>query len=228
MAGYLAFTTGQVLTAAQVNTFLMEQSVMRFADDAARTTALSAVLAEGMLTYNEDTAALERYNGTAWVPAAPVIPGIGSNVASTAKTDTFTLSASTSTPFTNVTGMSVTITPSSATSKILVLLQASMSKSTAPMFYRLTGGNASDYVGDADGSRQRTISQIVTGTQDLQLGSAVYLDSPATTSPVTYQLQFRSGGQTSGVLHLNRASADDNNSNRGRGASSITAIEVSA
>ena len=47
MAGYLEFTTGQVLTAAQVNDFLMEQAVMTFADDAARTTALTDVLREG-------------------------------------------------------------------------------------------------------------------------------------------------------------------------------------
>jgi hypothetical protein len=68
-AGYKLFATGDVLTAAQVNTFLMEQAVMRFADSAARTTALSGVLAEGMVSYLQDTNSLEVYDGSGWVGA---------------------------------------------------------------------------------------------------------------------------------------------------------------
>jgi len=56
-----------VLTAAQVNTYLMEQSVMVFADAAARTTALTGVVAEGMLSYLKDTNAVEVYDGANWV-----------------------------------------------------------------------------------------------------------------------------------------------------------------
>lgn len=66
-AGYKLFNTGDVLTAAQVNTYLMEQSVMVFANAAARTTALSGVVAEGMLSYLKDTDQVEVYNGSAWV-----------------------------------------------------------------------------------------------------------------------------------------------------------------
>jgi hypothetical protein len=66
-AGYKLFQTGDVLTAAQVNTYLNEQTVMVFADAAARTTALTSVLAEGMMSYLQDTNAVEVYNGTAWV-----------------------------------------------------------------------------------------------------------------------------------------------------------------
>jgi hypothetical protein len=67
-AGYKLFATGDVLTAAQVNTYLNEQTVMVFADSAARTTALSGVLAEGMVSlYLQDTNAVEVYNGSAWV-----------------------------------------------------------------------------------------------------------------------------------------------------------------
>jgi hypothetical protein len=61
------FNTGDVLTAAQVNTYLNEQTVMVFASSAARTSALSGVLAEGMVSYLQDTNAVEVYNGTAWV-----------------------------------------------------------------------------------------------------------------------------------------------------------------
>jgi len=66
-AGYKLFTTGSVLTAAEVNTYLQEQVVMVFASAAARTTALSGVLAEGMVSYLKDTDVLEIYSGTAWV-----------------------------------------------------------------------------------------------------------------------------------------------------------------
>lgn len=66
-AGYKLFNTGDVLTAAQVNTYLQEQAVMRFANSTARTTALSGVLAEGMISYLDDTNAVEVYNGSAWV-----------------------------------------------------------------------------------------------------------------------------------------------------------------
>ena len=66
-AGYKLFNTGDVLTAAQVNTYLQEQTVMVFANAAARTTALASVLAEGMVSYLKDTDALEIYSGSAWV-----------------------------------------------------------------------------------------------------------------------------------------------------------------
>jgi hypothetical protein len=66
-AGYKLFQTGDVLTAAQVNTYLNEQTVMVFANAAARTSALTSVLAEGMVSYLQDTNVVEVYNGTAWV-----------------------------------------------------------------------------------------------------------------------------------------------------------------
>jgi hypothetical protein len=85
-AGYKLFATGDVLTAAQVNTFLMQQTVMVFADSAARTTALSGVLAEGMVSYLQDTNSLEVYDGSGWVGATGDITaltaGTGINITS--------------------------------------------------------------------------------------------------------------------------------------------------
>ena len=66
-AGYKLFNTGDVLTAAQVNTYLNEQTVMVFADSAARTSALSGVLAEGMMSYLQDTNAVEVFDSSSWV-----------------------------------------------------------------------------------------------------------------------------------------------------------------
>lgn len=84
-AGYKLFATGDVLTAAQVNTYLQEQAVMVFASAAARTTALSGVLAEGMITYLKDTDAVEKYNGTSWV-------SVGGSSPLTTKGDLYTYS----------------------------------------------------------------------------------------------------------------------------------------
>lgn len=73
-AGYKLFVTGDVLTAAQVNTYLQEQTVMSFADAAARTSALSGVLSEGMMSYLRDTNAVQVYNGSAWVAVGSSSP----------------------------------------------------------------------------------------------------------------------------------------------------------
>jgi len=64
-AGYHAYATGDVLTAAQVQFNLQNQTVMYFATSAARTTAIGSVTVEGMVTYIPANG-LEYYNGTAW------------------------------------------------------------------------------------------------------------------------------------------------------------------
>ena len=65
-AGYKLFVTGDVLTAAQVQYNLQNQTIMYFASSAARTTALSGVVVEGMFSYLADTNAFEYYDGAAW------------------------------------------------------------------------------------------------------------------------------------------------------------------
>lgn len=69
-AGAKLFTSGSVLTAAQVNTYLMDQTVMVFASTAARDAAFGGVgeptLAEGMICYISDANSLFYYTGTAW------------------------------------------------------------------------------------------------------------------------------------------------------------------
>jgi hypothetical protein len=69
-AGTLLFTAGQVLTAAQVNTYLMDQTIMRFATTAARDAAFGGAgeptLAEGMFAYIDADDTLYFYSGSAW------------------------------------------------------------------------------------------------------------------------------------------------------------------
>ncbi|CAB4149709.1 hypothetical protein UFOVP557_21, partial [uncultured Caudovirales phage] len=77
-------------------------------------------------------------------------------VQSTVLTSTFTTTSST---YTGVTGLTVAITPSSATSKVLVIAQISyaMGSSVGYGFFKLSGGNSGNYVGDAAGSRVQTV-----------------------------------------------------------------------
>ena len=65
-AGYHLFNTGDVLTASQVQYNLQNQTIMYFASSAARTSALSGVLVEGMFSYLADTDSTEYYSGSAW------------------------------------------------------------------------------------------------------------------------------------------------------------------
>jgi hypothetical protein len=64
---FIDFTAGEVLTAAQMDT-TFRQTVMRFSDAATRDTALTTVLAEGMLCYLDDTDEVLKYNGASWEP----------------------------------------------------------------------------------------------------------------------------------------------------------------
>jgi hypothetical protein len=66
-AGYLTFNTGDVLTAAQVQYNLQNQSIMYFADAAARDAALTvSIRQEGMFAYLADTNTTTYFDGTAW------------------------------------------------------------------------------------------------------------------------------------------------------------------
>jgi len=66
MAGRKVFQAAEILYAADVNNYLMDQSVMVFANSTARTTAIPTPT-EGMLTYLEDSNRLDVYNGSSWV-----------------------------------------------------------------------------------------------------------------------------------------------------------------
>jgi hypothetical protein len=64
--GRRVFTATEVLTAANVNGYLMDQSVMLFASSAVRATAIGTA-AEGMVTYRTDFNVLEVYDGASFV-----------------------------------------------------------------------------------------------------------------------------------------------------------------
>jgi hypothetical protein len=146
-------------------------------------------------------------------------------VVSTAKTDTFSSSA---TSFTDITGLSVSITPIAATSKVLVLVsfQGALSGDISG-HYRLMRDSTAIFIGDAAGSRTRSTNYEYTGTSGYQIGtfSPIFLDSPATTSATTYKMQ---GFVNTGTFYINRGAGDSDNANNDRVAASITVMEILA
>ena len=150
-------------------------------------------------------------------------------VKQTVKTDTFTM---TGTTFTDVTGLSVTITPSSSSSKVLIIPSLSIgAKKGSRHGYRILRGSTAIGVGDSSGSRTQYTQQAGNLNSDTAVYSNtfLFLDSPATTSATTYKIQLRSETDTSGYeVYINRSDDDQDNASYGRSASTITAIEVSA
>lgn len=162
-----------------------------------------------------------------------VLPNGLLQVVQTVKTDIFSTSSAS---YTAVTGFSVTITPSSLSNKILLL--ANFIAGHVPdnndqvAFFRLTGGNLATFIGDSASSRERvafsTKPNRASGPVypgDLYFTAALtYLDSPATTSPVTYGLEARI--EVGGTVRVNASGRDENASYYARTPSSITAIEI--
>jgi hypothetical protein len=77
-AGFKTFTAGEVLTAADVNSYLMQQAVLVFASDAARTSAVASPT-EGMLSYLKDTDTVQSYSGSAWADVGGASGGFENN-----------------------------------------------------------------------------------------------------------------------------------------------------
>ena len=157
------------------------------------------------------------------LPAGSVL-----QVVSTTKTDTFSTSA---TSYTSVTGLSASITPSSASSKILILVNMMNGLSGDYVFsVRVTRNGTAIGVGDASGSRtQATTGAYVGGvaaTFEILTPSMSYLDSPATTSSMPYQVQIIT--ESGNTVWVNRTNQDGNNASRGRYASTITLMEIAA
>tara|TARA_R110002126_G_scaffold3894_2_gene21469 strand:+ start:1324 stop:1590 length:267 start_codon:yes stop_codon:yes gene_type:complete len=77
-AGYRTFSAGEVLTAANVQTFLQDQVIAVFANATARDAAITSP-AEGQHCFLSDTDALQYYTGSAWVAAGGVSVGFETN-----------------------------------------------------------------------------------------------------------------------------------------------------
>lgn len=223
--GWRKFAAGEVLTANNFQSYAVDQAVQTYAGTAARGSAIGTAVSEGMVSYLADTDLVQVYDGTNWKQMYPALPIAGQvvQVVQGLKTDSF---SSTATSYTDVTGVSVTITPSSASNKVLVLCQFSSASYNQESWFRLTGGNSGTYIGDAAGSRERAASQFgaVANSARADNNSIIYLDSPATTSAITYKLQTKT--ISTGTVYVGRGYTDSDSTSIGRFPTSIIAIEV--
>ena len=149
------------------------------------------------------------------------------------KTDT--QSQTSTTTFLEVTGMTVSITPSSSSNKILVQGKVSIggSSETDRSGFRLvrtvSGSDTAIAIADAASNRARFTSG-PTGSYNQYVNTVVetpffFLDSPSTTSAVSYKIECY---HAAGNLFINRSDEDQDSANNGRGTSIIVAMEVAA
>jgi len=169
------------------------------------------------------------------LPTARLPTGTVLQVVQGIKTDTFVTSASATD--TAVTGLTVSITPTSASNKILVFVnlgigsengQGGASKLTRTISATVTQLSLADSAGSRSrssfaGSAYRGNASNYTNIFGHQ--GLTYLDSPTTTSAITYGVQVSS--ITNGT-YINRTEADGNSNDTFRGVSYITVMEIAA
>jgi hypothetical protein len=112
MAGYKLWASDEVLTAADLNGYLMTQAVPRFADSSTRSGAILSPAA-GQLTYRIDGGLYEEWNGSAWVALGNAIGT--ATVAATAGTATYAVTAGTATNASKVSNQTIFIQSSTPT-----------------------------------------------------------------------------------------------------------------
>ena len=127
----------------------------------------------------------------------------------------------------DISGLSVNITPSSTSSKILITGIVSLigrdGYNNAGLRV-LRNGSETGYQGDSSGSRNRAFSSIVGDKTNDATGEHAmnYLDSPSSTSVLTYKVQAYSNG----VVYINRSYSNADNINQHTVASTITVMEI--
>ena len=150
-------------------------------------------------------------------------------VVQTVKTDTFSASHGSTV---DITGLSVSITPTSSSNKVLVTYDTNVSMANGSYHAHvfLVRGSTKIYLGDAEGSRTRASNFVISGN-DGNGGIYYYpvhgefLDSPATTSATTYKIQLLGQNNT---MYVNRTQYDSDATGVNRIVSQITVKEVAA
>lgn len=190
--GFKDFQVGEVLTSSDVDGYLMQQTVMRFADSGARGSALGTAtgtavpLAEGMVTYLEDTDSVEMYTGTKWMKVGP-------DKVLSVQQAYVTVNQTISYPsVTDLTNSTITVTPVSASSKFLVRLvlnpDGALTASHSGFYYLYRNATQIGETFRADNAFSVTVE---------------YLDSPATTSSITYKSAAQVGNIGASVVIQN-------------------------
>ena len=130
--------------------------------------------------------------------------------------------------------VTVSITPSSSSNKILVMYKIAISSSALNFSAtaRLVRDSTAIYVGDANGNRIQASSYHFSasdGVGDRRMNdyNGHFIDSPNTTSAITYKVQFASS-YTGYDVYVNRSFTWEDANYRASVPSSITVMEVAA
>ena len=225
-------TTGQLLQYDGSDWVNVDQAeagaIPVFADAAARTTAIAAPT-EGMVTYLSDVNQVQAYTGSAFTPVSSIL-----QVVSTSKTDTFSQGSVAGGTFVAVTGLSVSITPTQSTSKVLisgyvVVANEFSAVQAINVAVRLKRGATALNVPSAAGNRVVASSVMRTAGNDPAVAAAIpfeFLDSPSTTSATTYSIDIGNVGTATSTLFVNRTATDTDTAFFSRASSVITVMEV--
>tara|TARA_R100000234_G_scaffold52353_1_gene31433 strand:- start:226 stop:768 length:543 start_codon:yes stop_codon:yes gene_type:complete len=138
-----------------------------------------------------------------------------------------------STSYTDITGLSVSITPTRSDSKILVFMDVKIGcTSNVAGFVQMVRGSTAIYIGDSDSnsSTRATAGAADDPSQEFPYQmTGQFLDSPATTSATTYKIQLKAEGPSgnTGTVFVNRSGGTGSGSQDVVTASSILVMEVS-
>jgi len=161
------------------------------------------------------------------VPAGGIPAGASGGgiiqIVSATKTDTFSTSTLS---YVDVTGLSVTITPSSSSSKIWLIGSMNASNQSNSIVFRFVRDSTAISLGDTAGSRPRGTTTSLRSSDNGAIFSynMNFVDSPSSTSAITYKIQALTLEATT---HVNRSVGDEDSSTRPRTTSTITVMEVS-
>ena len=232
MAGFREFQTGEVLTAANVDDFLAKQAVMKFADAAARDTALGTAVAggnalrEGMVAYLDDTDEVIKYDGTDWTSVGEASGLVA--VKHALFTGTQTNSTAAGAEFA-VTDLSISHSVADVDNRVILTgFITGAGSLDRTLGIRVKAGGTVVAQGDAASSRSSIGSALFLGNATVALGSGhftfVYL--PATTAAVTYEVFAVNNNTSTATMYINRSTADENNARGARGVSNLVLMEV--
>jgi hypothetical protein len=226
VSGRKTFVAGEILTASDVNGFLMDQSVMVFDDSTARASAIPTP-SEGMVTYLKDTDAVEKFTGSSFVPVGGLVA-----TKQALKTDTFTASV-TSGGEVAVTGLSITHAMQNANNKLIISAYFGAAGNTegfGQVGLSVADGSTLLALGDAAGTRTRvTAGGRTSSTADSQtvgMPSVTFIYQPGDTTSRTYTVRAINIVNGTRTLFINRTETDGEDPRRPRSSSALVIQEV--
>ena len=181
LVAYKVFTNGSTLQASELNENLMQQSIAVFSNAAARTAAITSPL-EGQVTFLEDQNILSIYDGSVWKTSLAPTGSVLQVVTATTTTQTATTATLVNT------SLSVSITPRSASNRILVTAynQGFLTNNNSGLSLLTLRRNSISLDARAD-------TYFATSNSGLLVPATLaILDSPNTTSATTYGTQIGS------------------------------------